>query len=112
MGKSFLKDINFVCKEWKGENLIRATIQANYEVERNDGLYKQSFYIPIKFWDRPSISGGFGTLAEDYINLGFGSIISKKMTTTEELIKPRVEKMTIAEIEKKLGYKIEIIDED
>lgn len=89
-------------------------ILAEYEEDRKDGLYLHSFKIPISFYPNgPLITANYDYFIRDKIDFGFGYIdIEGKMERTLKLIKPRVEEMTIADIEKELGYKVKLVSEE
>lgn len=91
-------------------------ILAEYEEERKDGLYSHFIEVPIQFYPAgplirkdsfdeglyyPTIDFGFGQVEAN------GDIIRKT-----NLIKQRIEEMTIADIEKKLGYKVKLVSEE
>lgn len=97
----------------------RKRLVVTYEVEKRDGTYHRIIDIPIYFEDNPRVinyvrrdsmfRGG------DYeINLGFGDLkgfaYDSDKLVTEVLIKERIEEMTIEEIERKLGYKVKIVN--
>lgn len=97
-------------------------IYAEYLEERTDGLHKLIFdNIPIHVYKNSTPSVRVEPFKNPYIkpvttiNFGFGDIdfisTGEDVIYTDELIEPRVEEMTIEEIEKKLGYQIKIIKE-
>lgn len=91
-------------------------IVAQYRTKEEDGIHIQTLTIPIEVFDMPlSLVRNFTNreiIPYDTVDLGFGKITaSGQIHVLNKLIEPKVEKMTVAEIEKKLGYKIEIISE-
>lgn len=84
--------------------------EAKYEVKEKDGKHVVCCEIPVFVYDRmPDVTVACGITTVDF---GFGEIsIFGDVRVEDRLVKPRVEKMTIADIEKELGYKIEIVGE-
>lgn len=97
----------------------RKRLVVTYEIEKKDGTYYHIIDIPIYFENYPRIISCLKRDSMfrgcDYeINLGFGDLkgfaYDSDKLVTEVLIKERVEEMTIEEIEKKLGYKVKIVN--
>lgn len=89
-------------------------IEARYKGDRKDGRYEFYYSVPIYVFTETlphrEIYGGLCRTST--INFGFGAICADTGLVIEEhLITPRVEKMTIADIEEELGYKIELVEE-
>ena len=105
--------------EFGGENYY---LKAEYLVEEE---YKTSKLTIPKIWlpinkNYLSISHGYYhnqyVIPEVTIDLGFGSLTIDKVKDKDgeycykyEVIEERAEKMTLEEIEKKLGHKIELV---
>lgn len=71
--------------------------------------------IPLYFRDKPllefNVDSEYG-FVKSTVDLGFGELeFDKKTKITEERIVTTKKKMTVEEIEKALGYKVEIISE-
>lgn len=98
-------------------------IVAEYLAEEKDGKHKYTYEVPINVsMDLPICSNKVLheysysdiNIATGTIDFGFGEInvySSDPTTIKDELIEPKVKKMTIADIEKELGYKVEIVGE-
>lgn len=97
----------------------RKRLVVTYEVEKRNGTYRRIIDIPIYFEDSPKFVSYVRRDSMfrgcDYeINLGFGDLkgfaYDRDKLVTEILIKERAEEMTIEEIERKLGYKVKIVN--
>lgn len=90
-----------------------------YQVEDERGIWEETYpriRLPILQSTQPKIDivhGIIGDIAT--IDLGFGELPLKmddtKSYAERKLVKEKIHDMTIAEIEKKLGYRIKIVDE-
>ena len=92
-------------------------LKAEIRSEDKDGIYKWTvpkIALPIRV-DSPIINSAYSRDSirpEISIDLGFGKLevcMHNGRFYTRELIESKVHKMTIEEIEKKLGYKVEIV---
>lgn len=95
----------------------RYNIIATYEVKETDGIHIRTVTVPVDTFYYPNfyINRSLSMLdpVSDEIDLGFGTIKAHHhIDIQDELVKPRIEKMTVAEIEKILGYKVEIVSEE
>ena len=97
----------------------RKRLVVTYEVEKRNGTYSRIVDIPIYFEDSPIVMDCIrrDSMFRGYnyeINLGFGDlkgfVYDSDKLVTEILIKERVEEITIEEIERKLGYKVKIVN--
>lgn len=108
----------------KSLTLIRENDQyylsAVYRVEDDNGTWELSYpriELAINKNFAPLLSSEYGAdFNEIVIDLGFGNLplkeIRKNTYVERKLIKEKVHDMTVAEIEKALGYKIRIIGEE
>lgn len=93
-----------------------------YEHEDEKGVWETTYpkiVIPIEQYDMPKMNHCFGDIPLfDFrtVDLGFGDlpVIANEdnIYAVSKLVKPKIHEMTIAEIEKKLGYKIRIKGEE
>lgn len=102
-------------KSYKVNNAKKIVV--TYEEEQKDGLHRCIFSVPIFFSDYISIHTipnlDLFPCDDVIVDLGFGSmnILSQnRLEAKDILIKERVEELTIEDIEKKLGYKIKIVN--
>lgn len=103
-------------------------LSLQYEYSDNDGLHQVYFpkvRLPISQDIIPIVhSTNMSDLPPHYIKTFYVTPIDEgdvkdprngqiynHVYMTDILVEPKVKKMTLAEIEKKLGYKIEIVDE-
>lgn len=103
----------------------RYYLDLTYEREDESGVYELRIprvYLPILRNSLPVVESEIvcRELKPSYtINLGFGELSLSEFTdengyeyyAKETCIKEKTHKMTVAEIEKKLGYKIEIVSD-
>lgn len=93
--------------------------KAVYQVEDERGIWEETYpriHLPILQSTHPEIDIEYGIIGDiATIDLGFGKLPLKMDDTKSyaeiKLVKEKVYDMTIAEIEKKLGYRIKIVDE-
>ena len=90
-------------------------LSLTYTEDRDDGVYEH--YFPkalLNLWNEPVLEINS---VETFLNIGFGSMLLCRNEETggvyvERKIKDKPpKKMTISEIEKELGYKIEVVSE-
>ena len=114
--KSRFIDAKIIDDKSKESNNAKKIV-VTYEEERKDGVHRRIVYVPMLFNDyrvidtTPSYDAFMSN--EAFVDLGFGSmkILSKNQIMVKDiLVKERVEKLTIEDIEKQLGYRIEIVD--
>ena len=95
-------------------------LNATYEYENEYGIYELNIphlILPIRRHDLPIHNVRIGYCEnEDMFNLGFGELLALKDFKTGgtyqvKEIKKKTRKMTLTEIEKQLGYKIELVSE-
>lgn len=98
--------------------------KAVYQCEDEQGIWEMTYpkiHLPILQSSCPIVNQEFGITGDIVtIDLGFGELPLKsiyrawkggEVFAERKLIKEKVHDMTIAEIEKKLGYKIKIVGE-
>lgn len=85
-------------------------LEARYETNKRDGIHERCYSMPIHvFSDLPYLERYEGISTIDF---GFCTLCADTGLVIEDhLVSPRVEKMTIADIEELLGYKIELVEE-
>ena len=97
-------------------------LKAVYSVEREDGFYEVTFpkiLLNVNQTCGPSFitecTNHYARRPDSFIDIGFGSALLRKdeggHLYTEKLIKEKVHDVTLAEIEKKFGYKVRIVNE-
>lgn len=90
-------------------------LSAEYNRENDYGIYRITVpHVDVPILNQFSITTSIDPFDIDYIDFGFGSLPFKAMDggiiETKIKDKPK-KKMTVDEIEKQLGYKIEIVSE-
>ena len=111
--KSKIKDLKLHKSIQRPYNYV---LSATYEVEDDTGIYIyeiSDIYLPLASGFGVSPSCNFDGNMPDYIDLGFGSLpfdATNGIKKTKIMDKPK-KKMTVEEIEKQLGYKVEIVSE-
>lgn len=96
------------------EHCKRLTVEYTV-VDKNNNVDKVIIDgIPLHFSNKPILefaASGFRSIGST-VDFGFGKIeFDKKTRITEERIHNATKKMTVEEIEKELGYKVEIVSE-
>lgn len=98
-------------------------LKAEYLRENDKGLYKGTIpriALPVNLdsiricQDHPNC-GHYGYYINTTIDLGFGKLLimrdpRENYTHKEELIEEKIHDLTLEEIEKKLGYKVRIVN--
>lgn len=95
-------------------------LSAVYRVEDDNGTWELSYpriELTINKKFAPLLSAEYGTGCNDFvIDLGFGDLplreIRKGVYAEKKLIEEKIHDMTVSEIEKALGYKVRIIEEE
>lgn len=85
-------------------------------VDKNDNVDKVIIdAVPLHFLNKPILefaASSFKSI-ESTVDFGFGKIeFDEKTKITEERIYNATKKMTVEEIEKELGYKVEIVSKE
>lgn len=95
----------------------------NLKLYQDDGMYyleaeyeiitkynRRKMIIPrilLQTFCYPSITHECGIIDRFSVDLGFGELLAERIK--EEVIEEYPQKMTLEEIEKKLGYKVELV---
>lgn len=117
MNKIQMRDVNL----YKDSTDNQYYLSITYTVEIEEAIYEYHIpkvLLPISYSDDPIFFRcpviRYGA-DETYVDIGFGKLLvvpnKDHMHYTCVKIKDKTKKMTLKEIEKKLGYKIELVSE-
>ena len=91
-------------------------LSAKYDIKDGENHYEMNIprlELYIKGYPDITVNGGslrFGWADECLINLGFGDLPARKVNEAWYTYKTITEELTLDEIEKRLGYKIKIVN--
>lgn len=112
-----LKDVSLRVED--GEFYLYLTYECECK-ESIDEIVYQKLHLPISKYNLPFVdfelfsASAFSIVNESFtVHLPFGDLNShSKEAVTVKTIENKTQKLTLAEIEKKLGYKIELVSEE